>query len=283
MRKVAIITDSAASIPDEMAHELGISVIPMQIVKDGEAFTLGRDITASEVYGAMREGKVLKTSQPLVPHIVEAYERALTEADQVISIHVSSKLTSTAATCMMAADMVDPGRIRVMDSCNLTILYGLGCIKAARLALAGFGAGECAAAAESVIGRIRGWLAVPSLKYLAQSGRVSRVLSTIGTLLSIKLILRMGEGEVHLADKYRTSRNGLEKLLDRGLAESGGQAETLCFVHADNLEEARLLSELVLPSIRCEEHLFTDIGPTIGVHIGPGPVGLAVLPGVPRL
>lgn len=282
MNKVAIVTDSAASIPDEMAHELGISVIPMQIVKDGEAFTLGRDITAAEVYGAMREGKVLKTSQPLVPHIVEAYEKALTQAEQVISIHVSSKLTSTAATCMMAADMVDPEHIKVIDSCNLTILYGLGCIKAARLALAGSGAKECIAAAESVIDRIRGWLAVPSLKYLAQSGRVSKVLSTIGTLLSIKLILRMGEGEVNLADKYRTSQSGLEKLLERGLAESGGRAETLCFVHADNLEEARLLSELVLPSISCEEHIFTDIGPTIGVHTGPGPVGLAVLPAVPR-
>lgn len=282
MNKVAIVTDSAASIPDEMAHELGISVIPMQIIKDGEAFTLGRDITAAEVYGAMREGKVLKTSQPLVPHIVEAYEKALSEADQVISIHVSSKLTSTAATCMMAAEMVDSERIRVIDSCSLTILYGLGCIKAARLAMAGAGPEECITVVESVIDRIRGWLAVPSLKYLAQSGRVSKVLSTIGTILSIKLILRMGEGEVHLADKYRNSQNGLEKLLDRGLAESGGQAEALCFVHADNLKEAKLLSELVLPDIRCDEHIFTDIGPTIGVHTGPGPVGLAVLPGIPR-
>lgn len=282
MRKVAIVTDSAASIPDEMAQELGISVIPMQIVKDGEAYTLGRDITAAEVYGALREGMILKTSQPLVPDIVEAYEKALTEADRVVSIHVSSKLTSTAAACMMAAEMVDPKRISVIDSCNLTILYGLGCIKAARLALAGSDFEECAAVAESVIGRIKGWLAVPSLKYLAQSGRVSKVLSTIGTLLSIKLILRMGEGEVHLADKYRTSQNGLEKLLDRGLAESGGHAEALCFVHADNLEEAKLLSEMVLPKVRCEEHLFTDIGPTIGVHTGPGPVGLAVLPGLPR-
>lgn len=281
MDKVAIVTDSAASIPDEMARELGISVIPMQIVKDGEAFTLGRDITAADVYGAMRQGKVLKTSQPLIPHIVEVYEKALDKAEKVLSIHISSKLTSTAATCMMAADMVDSGRIKVIDSCNLTILYGLGCIKAARLALDGAGPEECEALADRVIERIRGWLAVPSLRYLAQSGRVSKVLSTIGTLLSIKLILRMGEGEVHLADKYRTSQNGLEKLLERGLAESGGHAETLCFVHADNLEEARLLSELVLPRISCKEHIFTDIGPTIGVHTGPGPVGLAVLPDVP--
>lgn len=278
MKKVAIVTDSAASIPDDMAEELGITVIPMQIVRDAEAFTLGRDITSSEVYGSMREGKILKTSQPLVPHITEAYEKALGQAERVLSIHISSKLTSTSATCMMAAEMVDPGRIMVVDSHNLTILYGLACIRAARLSSSGASLEQCLAHAEEVMSRIKGWLAVPSLKYLAQSGRVSKVLSTLGTLLSIKLILKMGEGEVLLADKYRTSLNGLEKLCERGLAESGGHADTLCFVHADNPEEARQLSQLVLPRIKCEEHFFTDIGPTIGVHTGPGPVGLAVLP-----
>ena len=176
MRKVSIVTDSASGIPEGTAEKLCIKVIPMQIVKGGEAFTVGRDITSSEVYEAMRQGSILKTSQPLVPHIEEAYTEALKESDKVISVHISSKLTSTASTCRMVADMVAPGRIEVIDSSSLTMMYGLACIKAAKRAAAGCGAEEVRAVIMDVLSRVKGWLAVPSLRHLSHSGRVSKAL-----------------------------------------------------------------------------------------------------------
>ena len=110
MDKVAIVTDSAAGIPEEISSQLGIEIIPMQIIKDGEAYTMDRDISTQEVYGAMRDGKVLKTSQPLIPHIRSAYEKALERAERVLSIHIGSKLTSTVSTCQMVADTFEPGK-----------------------------------------------------------------------------------------------------------------------------------------------------------------------------
>jgi DegV family protein with EDD domain len=278
MDKVAIVTDSAAGIPPEIARDLGIEIIPMQIVKDDVAYTIDRDITAGEVYSAMREGRILKTSQPLVPHITESYERCLKRAEKVLSIHVGSKLTSTVATCQMAADMLEPGRISVIDSSSLTIMYGLPCIYAARNARSGGDLASALAAARAGISRAKGWLAVPSLKFLAQSGRVSKVLSTLGTLLSIKVILKMGEGEVILADKYRSTSAALEKLCDNAVMACQNGVESISFVHADNLDEARRLGEAVLSILDCDDVIYTDIGPTVGVHTGPGAVGVAVFP-----
>ena len=278
MDKVAIVTDSAASIPPEIAERLGIEVIPMQLIKDGEAFTVDHDITTREAYDAMRQGKVLKTTQPLVPHIQSAYEKALKRASRVLSVHISSKLTSTLTTCQMVADMMDPERIKVFDSQSLTIMCGLPCINAAKAAREGSDLDSALSVAKRTLSRMSGWLAVPTLKYLAQSGRVSKVLSTIGTLLSIKVILRIAEGEVMLEDRYRSSAYAFEKLVGNAMKECNGEAETLCFVHADNLTEAEKLSELILSAIKCEDVIFTDIGPTVGVHTGPGPIGVAVLP-----
>ncbi len=278
MDKVAIVTDSAAGIPEEISSQLGIEIIPMQIIKDGEAYTMDRDISNQEVYGAMRDGKVLKTSQPLIPHIRSAYEKALERAERVLSIHIGSKLTSTVSTCQMVADTFGPDKVTVLDSSQLTIMYGMACINAASDVRAGGDFASALSTAKNTLSRMRGWLAVPSLKYLAQSGRVSKVLSTLGTLLSIKVILKIGEGEVVLVDKYRTSSMAFEKLRDNVLAVCQGGAETLCLVHADNLEEAQKLGEMVLSSLECKEVIYTDIGPTVGVHTGPGPVGVAVLP-----
>ena len=117
-------------------------------------------------------------------------------------------------------------------------MYGMACINAARDVRAGGDFASALSTAKNTLSRMRGWLAVPSLKYLAQSGRVSKVLSTLGTLLSIKVILKIGEGEVVLVDKYRTSSMAFEKLRDNVLAVCQEGAETLCLVHADNLEEA---------------------------------------------
>ena len=278
MRKVSIVTDSASGIPEGTAEKLCIKVIPMQIVKGGEAFTVGRDITSSEVYEAMRQGSILKTSQPLVPHIEEAYTEALKESDKVISVHISSKLTSTASTCRMVADMVAPGRIEVIDSSSLTMMYGLACIKAAKRAAAGCVAEEARAVIMDVLSRVKGWLAVPSLRHLSHSGRVSKALSALSSLLAIRVILRMEGGEVLLEDKYRSSSSAYGKMRDLAAEACGGRASSLAYLHGDNLDEARALEEIVREAVQCDDVITADISPVVGVHTGPGPFGVAVLP-----
>lgn len=278
MRKVAIVTDSASGIPEDTAGKLGIEIIPMQIIKGGEAFTVSTDITSSEVYEAMRQGSILKTSQPLVPHIEEAYTKALKEAERVISVHISSKLTSTASTCRMVAGMVAPDRIEVIDSSTLTMMYGLACIKAAKRAAAGCGAEEARSVIMDVLSRVRGWLAVPSLKHLSHSGRVSKALSTLSSLLAIKVILRMEGGEVLLEDKYRSSATAYEKMRDLAVDACGGRASSLAYLHGDNPNEAAALEEIVREAVQCDDIITADISPVVGVHTGPGPFGVAILP-----
>ncbi len=278
MQKVAIVTDCASGIPKEIANELGIVRIPLQVVMDGKAYTSGRDISPEEVYSAMKGGKVLKTTQPLVPDIKEGYEEALSKADRVLSVHIGSRLTSTVQTCRMVAESLAPDRIRVVDSSTLTMMYGLACIKAARKAVLGCTLEEAASIVEDTLSRIKGWLAVPSLKHLAQSGRVSKVLSGLSTLLSVKVILRMEGGEVQLEDRYRSSSLAFGKLRDLAVESCKGRAEALVFVHGDDPANARELEELVMQSVDCDDIFRADLGPVVGIHTGPDPFGVAVLP-----
>lgn len=278
MRKVTVVTDSASGIPTEAAKTLGIRIIPMQIVDDATAYTMDVDISSEEVYARMRAGKVLKTTQPLIPHIEEAYREALGDAERVISVHISSKLTSTMATCKMVADMVAPDRIEVMDSSSLSVMYGLPCMKAARLALDGCSADEAGQSIRNSLRAVRGWLAVPSLKHLSRSGRVSKVISALSSLLSIKVILRMEGGEVGLEDKYRSNASALLRLVELATGACSGKASALAVVHGDNPAEADRLKMAVIEAIEADDFMLGDISPIVGVHTGPGPVGLVVIP-----
>ncbi len=278
MRPVTIVTDSCCDLPADLIGRLGITVVPLSFAIDGTTYHDG-DITSSEFYRLMKASPDLpKTSQPPVGAFIDAYHKVLETASEVVSVHVSSKLSGTIGSAREAARQIG-GRIHLVDSLNLSMGEGLQVLEGARAAAGGSPIDAVARAVESARRRVDMIVGLDSLENLARGGRIGRVSAFFGGLLDLKVTLTVGEdGAFEPVARTRGTQAALEHTIDWVASKMGGRTRgefsVAHFEEPDNAEWLRCrLEELYEVT---EMHL-VETGPVIATHCGTG-WGVTVLP-----
>ena len=278
-RTVRIVTDSAADIPSELARELDITIAPLLVHMGEDSYRDGVDISGEEFYRRLRETRsVTTTSLPTLASLNEAYRRLTGQGYNVLSIHISSKLSGTfnAALVASTADGVTPEAVEVVDSLSLSMGEGWIAVRAAQMAREGRTLAEVAEYARSLRSRARLYGLLESLEYVIRSGRVGRIPGTVGNMLSIKPILTIrpsGEAQIH--ERVRTRNKALQRIVQ--LVGEAGPLDALAVMHGDYEEGAAQLAEMLAPLNPPQPVLVTHIGAVLGTHVGPCAVGVCCL------
>jgi len=277
MGKIAVVTDSVANIPAELVEKYDIHVIPCLVVFGQEVFRDGVDMTPTEFYRRFRESEELPTtSVPSMGEFLSLYRRLGKEAEGIVSIHLSNKLSATVELARGASRMLPDIPIRVIDTHNAAMAQGFVVLEAARVAAAGGSLREVVAKAEEMIPKVHLRAVLDTLKYLHRTGRIGRAEALAGSVLQIKPILHVGrDGVVEALEKPRTKRKAVRRMLEMMEEIVGSGPVHVAVMHADALEEAERLREEVASRFNCVELLVTEFTPVMGAHTGPGLLGLA--------
>ncbi len=276
---VKIVTDSTCDFTPRAAQELGVTMVPLHVIFGDVSYREGIDITAEEFYEMLVKSRQLPTtSAPSVGDFQEVYERLLEETDSIVSIHLSGKLSATVRIAQAAADSINkPGRIAVVDSQSISVGIGFAIMEAAAADRAGASLEEVKAAAESVPGRLSIQFMVDTLEYLRRGGRIGRARAYLGTMLRVKPILSVREGELYPVERVRTRVQGVERIIQAAVRH---QNVTMAAVgHSTTPDEADLILGRLAMAFPHAQVFTTRFGPVLGTHGGPGVVGVGVVEG----
>lgn len=285
MSKVAVVTDSTAYIPRSLSQGLPIYVVPLQVVWGEETYRDGIDIQPLEFYTRLKTAKVMpSTSQPSPEAFRQVYATLLEEDYDIVSIHISAKLSGTLDSAIQAREMLKSERIALIDSKVTAMALGYHVLSVARAAAQGASFEACKDLAERAVNHTGAVFVVSTLEFLHRGGRIGGAAAFLGTALNLKPLLELRDGRVEAVERIRTMRKALERLLEL-LDERVGQRSPLrlACLHANAPEEAEALMERVrqrYPQERLVELVMAEVSPVIGTHTGPGTVGIAYMTGM---
>jgi DegV family protein with EDD domain len=274
---IRIVTDSTADLDPGLAAANGITVVPLSVLFGDEELLDGVDIDSQGFFERLERESVLPTtSQPSAGAFREVYERLASEgATEILSIHVSGKLSGTLDSARQGAQGLEGVRIEFLDSKLTTLALALGVLAAARAVAGGASLDEARDLAASQFRRTHCYFLVDTLEYLRRGGRIGRASEVLGSLLKVKPLLSLQNGEVEPIGRVRTKQKAIDDLLRR--AAELGPVEQMMAAHAASPEDCRKLSER-LQALAPDAPLVTgEVGPVIGVHAGPGLLALAVV------
>jgi DegV family protein with EDD domain len=277
---IKIVTDTTCDMPDEWYQQYGITTIPENIQFGLETFQEGITIDRDEFYRRIETGGVLPmTSQPSIGQFQELYRELAADGSEVLSIHLTSRLSGTWQSAYMAARQLE-GEVKVSVVDSLTGSPGLGFMvrEAAQLAEAGWKVEDIIPRLEARRDQIKVYIMLKDLRYARMSGRVGRLRETIVSLLDIKPIVGVEDGNLVPIDRVRTQSNGFKRMLMMAEAEHGDTPIHVGCTHALALAEAEGMLEQVKTHLNCRDTFVTDIALSLAVHFGPGAVGFATYP-----
>lgn len=276
---VKVVTDSCSDIPHQIAQALGITIVPLNVRFGDEIYQDGVDIGADEFYARLIKEPILpKTMAPSPGAFADTYNRLATETDEVISLHISKKLSATYDSALLGKEQLKRTcRVEVIDSRMASMGIGLLAITAARAALSGADLDQIVALLHEAIPRTHYFGLVESLEYLHRGGRLGRGRAFLGSILNVKPLLQVKDGEVHPLERVRTYHKALVRISE--LANRFTDVEELAVSHATTPDEAEALSKQ-LASLAPEGHMYkARIGSIIGTYLGPGALSVALIEG----
>lgn len=272
-----IVTDSTADLPAEIVREYGISVVPLSVLFGDEELLDGVDITSDQFFARLvRESAVPTTSQPPPQRFRDAYESLAAEgADEILSIHVGGSFSGTLEAARRGAAGLDKVRVRHVDSRFTSLALGLGVITAARAAQDGRPLDEVLELVEDQFRRTSLYFVVDTMEYLRRGGRIGRAAEMVGSLLHIKPLLAIQDGELVAVARVRTKSRAIEEMLKR-VAE----LRPIIYAGAVHAAAPRDLEYVTnrLHGLAPDAPILTaSLGPTVGTHGGPGLIGIGAV------
>jgi len=275
--KTGIVTDSTCDIPQYLVEKLGIEVVPSILILDGKEYADGGGFAGDEFYKLLPNLKIPPTtSTPSMGEFARRYQKLLNEGcDHILSIHAAGTLTTILNTARRAAQEFD-GRIVVVDSLSLSLGLGFQVLAAAEAEEPSLEA--ALAAIESTRRRLQLFAALDSMEYVRRSGRVQGALALLGSLLNVKPLIEVSNGEVKASGVVRTTRQANERMA--AFLKSAGRLERLAILHTGAEARAReflirIMSEVSQSLPR--EILMINATTVIGAHIGPNGLGFAAI------
>jgi DegV family protein with EDD domain len=274
-KRVAVVTDSTADLAPELVEERGITVVPLTVVLDGTSYLDGVDITAAEFYTRLAASNgAASTSQPAPGRFAEVYERLLASHDEVVSLHISARLSGTFEAATQGAELVDGSRVRVVDTEMVSMPLALLTLAASAMAAAGDGTGTILERLAPLRERMRVYFMVATLEYLRRGGRIGRAGALVGSVLQVKPVLTITEGQVAPLERVRTQERALARVIE--LAAEVERPVCVLVGHAAAEEAAERIARALEP--HAETLIVAPLGPVVGAHAGPGTVGVGCYP-----
>ncbi|MFI9813584.1 DegV family protein [Saccharothrix variisporea] len=275
---ITIVTDSTAYLPEGFAERHGIRVVPLHVAVDGRSVLDGVDFGPEELASALGEHRRVTTSRPTPGELADVYRSVLDQgADGIVSVHLSRELSGTWEAARLAAEEVDPARIRVVDSRATGMGLGFAVLAACSAGDDPVCVEEAAARAAE---RMKMFFCVETLDHLRRGGRIGAAAALVGTALAVKPLLHVDDGRIVPLEKVRTTSRAIGRLVDLAAAAAGTGPVGLAVHHLAAPERAAELAtrldERVPGSTGC---LISEVGAVIGAHTGPGVLGVVVLPG----
>lgn len=284
MPKVAILTDSTASIPEKMLKELNIHTVAYYIHRGQEVLRDLVTIQREEFLNWLRTARALPTTASPGPgDYLEAY-RSLAEkgSDGIVSIHMTSKGSGAYQAATVAQSMMQEQgsavRIEVIDTRNVSLCQGWMAIEAARAALAGLRLDEIVERVKNMIPITRMVQTADTLKYLYMGGRIGKAKHLVGTLLNIKPLIGMEDGIIVPLGTARSRGQAYQMMVDK-IEEAVGKSKIkIAYVHAGARQEVEKIKKMVEVRLNAVESVVAELSPALAVHTGPGTAGLCYYP-----
>lgn len=278
MPNVKIVTDSLADIPPALLKELDITTIPCLVRFGDQEYRDRIDLFPSEFYQKLKASPTMpSTSQPATGVFEEIYRRLASTTDRILAIHTIASLSGIYNASRLAAENIKTATIELIDSRQVTMSLGWIVILAARAAKAGHSLVEIKEIVEDVKRRVHVIAMLDTLEYAQRGGRLGKGRALVGTLLNVKPLLSVIDGEIMPVEKVRTQRRALERLVEIVLAS--GPIQELSVVHADAPHHAATLQEMLSETFPKEQIVMSETGPVLGAHVGPGAAGIAWVTG----
>ncbi len=286
MSKIAIVTDSSAYIPDILAKDLSIQVVPLVLMVGDKIYKDGVDIQPDAFYSLMKSSSAVPTtSQPAPLDFMNIYKPLLDKGFEIMSIHISSKLSGTVDSALQAKNTLGSTGIEVFDSQSTAMALGFQVLAVANAAKNGASLQECLKVAEKARANSGVYFIVANLEYLRRGGRIGGAAALLGTVLDLKPILEIREGKIEATEKVRTMSKAIDRMLDlfeKKIQEKGTPIR-ISALYSDNPEPAKILLDRAkqrFGSLEIKDAVLTAVSPAIGCHVGPGTLGVCFEAGI---
>ncbi|WP_338749491.1 DegV family protein [Bacillus sp. FJAT-52991] len=275
MRKIKIVTDSSADIRQSDLEAYGITNVPLTILIDGESYLDGVEISPDEFLVKMQQAKELpKSSQPPVGRFLEVYDELGKDGSEILSIHMTGKMSGTVRSAQQAAEM-SQSNVTVVDSEYISKALSFQVIEAAKMAEEGRTMDEIVAKLAEIRSQTKLYIVVDTLENLIKGGRIGKATGFIGSLLNIKPICNLDTAEVTPVTKVRSHAQVI-KFLSKQLAEelNGKELMRVGLAHADGYELTRKLRDKVIELTGFEDIDIDTTTPIISTHTGLGAMAI---------
>lgn len=285
MSKVAIVTDSTAYIPTELSRGYPIFSVPLHVIWGDRTYYDNVDIFPSDFYQRLEHAQVMPTtSQPSPAAFKDLYDTLLAQDYEILSVHISSRLSGTVDSATQAKAMLPSAPIVVVDSLLTSMAMGFPILKAARAASLGATLADCQTIVQNALPKVGVKFVVSTLEFLKRGGRIGGAAAFVGNAFNIKPILDLKDGRIEAVEKVRTMNKALERMIALTFDEIHGQSPvSLAVIHSNAPEEAKSLLAEVRGRLGVNEvndAVIAELSPVIGTHAGPGTLGLAYMVGM---
>ncbi len=278
MPNVKILTDSLADIPPAIIKELEIATIPCVVRFGDHEFRDRVDLFPSEFYQKLKASPVMPTtSQPAIGVFEQVYRQLASQSNEILAIHTIASLSGIYNSSRLAAENIKEARIALIDSRQVTMSLGWLVILAARAAKEGMPLDQIIALVEDAKKRVHVIAMLDTLEYAQRGGRLGKGKVLVGTLLNVKPLLSVVDGEIMPVENVRTQKRALERLTEIVLAS--GPIQELAVLHAQAPHHADILLQKLSETFPKEQIITAETGPVLGAHVGPGAAGIAWVSG----
>jgi DegV family protein with EDD domain len=271
-----IVMDSAGEIPEDWRSEYGVEVIPVNIQFENKTYLQGVDLSNDDFYRlADMTGVIPKTSQPTPQQFVDFYKRIAQAGDTILSLHVTSKLSGTFNSAILAAqELRDKLKVIPFDSGSGSAALGFMCKEVRQLERAGATLQAIMARLETIRHNVNVILTLDSLEYARRSGRVKALPAALAALIKIKPIIVLKDGALDMKERVRTRQRSLDRVLEMIHERVNGRLVNVAVVHSQSIQAAKYLMQKVHETLRVNEAILSELSIGVAANLGPGTIGI---------
>lgn len=275
-----IVTDGAADMPVEWQKAYDIHILPLRVNFGDKTYTAGIDLHLRDFYNLVRQTRMIpKTSLPSPGQVADFYRSIASKGDEILSVHIASKLSGTFATVVAAAqELKDEFIIYPFDSGAGSAAMGFMCREARRLSQIGLSPDQIIKHLEKMRDRLTVYFTLDNLEFAYLNGRINALQNALSSLLKVKPIIVLRNGLLEMADRVRTRHRAIEQVLESVKERIGDHPATVAVVHAADPEAAKAILERIRGMINVKESVITDLAIPVAANLGPGTIGIVAYP-----